>query len=83
MFGVDPTRLTLGVGIFAFEPAVLGCYRKRVRQVDGSKLHKLIERMRSNGIRVGEPELERVPAGFDAEAAPGDLLQRKGLIPAR
>lgn len=79
MFGVDPTRLTLGVGIFAFEPAVLDAYRKRAQQADGSKLHKLIERMRSSGIRVGEPELKRVPAGFDADSAPGDLLQRKGL----
>ena len=79
MFGVDPARLTLGVGIFAFEPPVLDIYRNRVRQADGSRLHKLIERMRSTGIRVDAPDLKRVPAGFDADAAPGDLLHRKGL----
>lgn len=79
MFGVDPIRLTLGVGIFAFEPTVLDTYRRRVQQIDGAELQKIIERLRSTGVRVGEPELKRVPAGFDADTAPGDLLQRKGI----
>lgn len=79
MFGVDPTRLTLGVGNFAFTPAALGLYRERVQQADGAVLHKLVDHMRSTGIRVDPPELKRLPAGLDSSAAPGDLLQRKGL----
>ena len=79
MFGVEPDRLSLGVGVFAFEADQLEHYRDRVRGPDGTALDALLQDLRRTGIRIADPELKRPPRDRDPASAPGDLLLRKGL----
>lgn len=78
-FGLDPDRLVIGAGIFAFDKADLETYRDRVAGPDGTKLAALLGRLTKKGIRMEDPELKRVPRGFDADHRHADLLRRKGL----
>ncbi len=78
-FGLEPDKLILGAGIFGFEKSALLDYRQRVVGADGHALHKQLERMRKAGMRTREPELKRVPSGFDPDLPQADLLRHKGL----
>ena len=78
-FGLEPDKLVLGAGIFGFEKGVIDRYRKRVAGPDGKALAKQLEKMRKAGIRIREPELKRVPSGFDADLPHAELLRHKGL----
>lgn len=78
-FGLEPGKLGLGTGIFAFEKAGLALYRDRVAGPDGDDLSKLLAGLDRDGIRFNEPELKRGPPGFDPDHANSDLLRRKGL----
>lgn len=79
MVGVDPQRVAIGVGCFAFDKPGLEAFRHAVDGKDGARLSKLIARLRDDGVRVGEPELKRVPAPFAGDHPRGNLLRRKGL----
>lgn len=79
MFGVDPGKCSIGVGTFAFDKSTLESYRTRVAGNDGAKLKKLLARLERGGVRVSEPELKRVPRGYDDQLPAKDLLRRKGL----
>ena len=76
-FGLDPDRLSLGVGAFDFGPADLERYRKAVADdVEGGELAGLLARL---DARQDEPDLKRVPAPFPGDHPRGELLRRKGL----
>ena len=79
LFGLEPGRVVLGVGVMAFEKAALETYRRRVEGPQGAALLAVLHRLRGAGIRICEPELKRVPRGFDPDHAHADLLRRKGL----
>lgn len=79
LFGLEPGRLVLGVGVMAFEKAALETFRHRVTGPQGAALSAVLDRLRGTGIRIGAPELKRVPRGFDPDHAHADLLRRKGL----
>jgi len=78
-FGLDPDELTLGTGAFGFEKPGLETYRNCVLGPEGEKLDALLDGLLRDGMRQGEPELKRVPAGFPPDHARGRLLRRKGL----
>lgn len=78
-FGLDRTKLTVGAGLFAFDKTELETYRNRVAAEDRTQLAEILETLLQKGFRVPEPELKRVPAGFDKDHARSDLLRRKGL----
>ncbi len=78
-FGLEPDKLVLGAGIFAFEKTALLTYRQRVAGTAGKALVKQIDKMRKAGMRIREPELKRIPSGFDAELPQAELLRHKGL----
>lgn len=79
LFGLEPDRVVLGVGIMAFEKDALEAFRQRVDGAAGAALSAELDRLRGAGIRIGDPELKRVPRGFDPDHAQADLLRRKGL----
>jgi len=79
MFGVDPQRVAIGVGCFAFDKPGLEAFRHAVDGKEGARLSKLLVRLREDGVRIGEPELKRVPAPFAGDHPHSDLLRRKGL----
>lgn len=79
-FGLDSTKLSLGVGTFSFSAQQLEHYRTRVAGQDGNNLaHILHEIEISHGFRLSDPELKRVPRQFDPDHAHATLLRRKGL----
>lgn len=78
-FGLAPDRLTVGAGIFAFDKPALEAYRQRVDGKDGAALAALLETLEQDGVRTGDIELKRVPAGYAQDHARADLLRRKGL----
>jgi len=78
-FGLDPEKLTLGTGVFAFDKADLKGFRARLLGDEGVELSRLIQDLKSGGIRFGEPDLQRVPSGYAKDHPQADLLRHKGL----
>lgn len=78
-FGLDPERLALGAGIFGFDKRMLETYRQRVAGSGGKDLAQLLGRLERDGVRVSEPELKRIPPGYDKGHEYGENLRRKSL----
>lgn len=78
-FGLDTTSLSLGVGIFGFNPEELDAFRKRVASKDGETFAKALKKMAAAGSRIGEPALKRVPSGYPKDHPNEALLRHKGL----
>ncbi len=78
-FGLEPDKLVLGSGVFAFEKTAINTYRHRVAGAEGETLARQLDKMRKAGIRIRDPELKRIPSGFDADLPQADLLRHKGL----
>lgn len=78
-FGLDTTSLSLGVGIFGFNPEELDAFRKRVASKDGEKVASTLKKMATAGARIGEPALKRVPSGYPKDHPNEALLRYKGL----
>lgn len=78
-WGLGQERLSLGCGVFGFGKAELDRFRDRAAGGEGAALAKMLSRMQNVGLRVSEPELKRVPPGYDKDHPHGDLLRRKGL----
>ncbi len=79
MFGLDPDGLTLGAGIFAFAPPRLDGWRALVTGPRGARVAALLDRLRTEQVRVSDPELKRVPAPYPADHPQAALLRHKGL----
>lgn len=80
-FSLEPDKVIVGAGSMEFPKATLENYRAAV---DGEKtgvaLLKLLARFKpSEGYRVDEPELKRIPTGFPPDHPRESLLRRKGL----
>jgi uncharacterized protein (TIGR02453 family) len=79
MFGIEPDRLTLGAGIFTFAAAQLEAWRSRVAACEGEEIARMLDGLEAAGVRIGEPELKRVPAPYPSDHPHASLLRRKGL----
>jgi uncharacterized protein (TIGR02453 family) len=78
---VAPGHWGFGAGHWAFEPAQLEAYRKAVTSRDGAKsLTAALARAAAVGCVADEPQLARVPKGFDAEEPVATMLRRKGVV---
>ncbi|MEM7321192.1 MAG: TIGR02453 family protein [Pseudomonadota bacterium] len=78
-FGIAPDYVSVGGGVMGFEKTALTNWRNAVDGPSGAKLEDLLGGLVAGGMRVGEPDLKRVPAPFDKEHPQGDLLRRKSL----
>lgn len=78
-FALEPGKLIFGAGTFAFDKPVLERFRRAVGDGRGGELAALLQALGKEGHRLSEPELKRVPRGFDPDMAHADLLRRKGL----
>ncbi len=78
-FGLDPDKLTLGTGVFAFDKERLDAFRTRVLGADGARLVALMHDLERQDIRLGKPDLKRVPSGYPKDHASADLLRYKGF----
>jgi len=81
-FGLEPRKLTLGIGNFGFPKGVLDAYRQAVdNKTSGRKLETLLRNYpESKGFHLQTPELKRVPAGYEKDHPRAELLRRKGLV---
>lgn len=77
---IEPRTAVLGGGSFAFDKALLAAYRDAVSSDgEGSRIAALVDALVAQGYRLNEPELKRVPSGFDKDHPRASLLRRKGL----
>ncbi len=78
-FGLGLEKLSLGCGVFSFDPATLEQFRARVTGPDGDKIAGVLADLWDAGMRLHEPELKRVPNGYPKDHPHADLLRHKGL----
>ena len=78
-FGLSPTGLAMGCGVFQYEKAHLDRFRQAMSGAKGADLIALSRELDASGIRIGDPDLKRVPNGFDKYHRNGDALRRKGF----
>ena len=80
-FGLETDRLFCGCGYFTFSPELLVDYRETVaHSTHGKSLQTLIDSLTGCGFSLHEPELKRIPPGFDKDHPQAELLKRKGLV---
>ncbi|MEL6103816.1 MAG: DUF2461 domain-containing protein [Pseudomonadota bacterium] len=78
-FGLSPKKLSLGCGVFQYDKEALVAFRSAMAGPRGAELIQLTTDFRAAGFRVGEPELKRVPSGFNKDHPHGEALRRKGF----
>lgn len=80
-FVLSPEGVGYGAGQWGIEPSALGVIRNRmVDESDGAVLIDALDRAEQVGCRMGEPDLARLPKGFDAEGRRAVLLRHKGFV---
>lgn len=79
-FVLNPKGVGYGAGQFGLEPAALAALRHRIVGPDGDVLIAALEDAETVGCRMGEPDLARLPKGFEAEGQRAQLLRYKGIV---
>lgn len=78
--GIAPDQFGTGCGAMQFDGQSLIDFRHRLAGSDGDKAQQIIDTLGKKDITVCEPELKRVPSGFDKEHPNGELLRRKSFV---
>ncbi len=78
-FGLEPDNLSLGFGVFEFPKARLETVRQQLNGPLGARMMELTTTLEAAGLRIPEPALKRVPAGFEKDHPHSDALRRKGI----
>ena len=79
-FSLDTVGITYGAGSMLLDKQPLAQYRAAVDdRGQGAKVARMLKTLEKQGFRISEPELKRVPRGFDPEGSHVDLLRRKSL----
>lgn len=79
-FGLAPETLSLGCGVFRYEKEALAAFRTAMAGSKGAELIQLTTEMRKDGFRIEEPELKRVPSGFNKDHPHEEALRRKAYV---
>ncbi len=77
---LTPTGVGYGGGHFGIEPGRLAELRARIAGPDGAGLVEALEQAGTAGCTMGEPDLVRVPKGFEAEGRRAELLRYKSFV---
>lgn len=80
MVGLQTDHLVVGFGVFTFEHEALDHWRETVAGPQGEVLQELNGKAVSDGLRISEPELKRIPLAWEADHPQGELLRRKGIV---
>ncbi|WP_424939177.1 TIGR02453 family protein [Aliiroseovarius sp. S253] len=80
MVGLQTDHLVVGFGVFAFERETLDHWRETVAGPQGEILQGLHAQAISDGLRISEPDLKRIPLAWEADHPQGELLRRKGIV---
>ncbi len=78
-FALETDRLVFGAGVFGFEKSALEVFRARVVGKDGVKLADILQSLVADGLRLGKPDLKRVPPGYPKDHPRANLLKQKSL----
>ncbi len=78
-FSLEQDHLVLGSGVFGYEKSELIRFRERIAGPEGVELQAILHACQQQGMRISEPDLKRVPAGYDSDHPRADLLRHKGL----
>ena len=79
---VDHKGIILGAGNMQFDKTLMQSYRDRIADASAYKaLLSLVKKIdKKQTLRIEEPELKKVPAGYEASSdEQGEFLRRKGL----
>lgn len=79
MFGLEPGSLVLGAGVMGFSPDGLSRWRDAIDGTGGAAIADILTRLETEGARLGEIELKRVPAPYVSDHPRAALLRRKSL----
>lgn len=80
-FVVAHDHFGLGAGHWAFQPTQLEAYRKAVTTPeDADELLAALKAAAKIGCVPDEPQLARVPRGYQAEEPVATMLRRKGMV---
>lgn len=72
-FGVSPDYVRIGWGWMGWTPAQIATWR------DAVTLTKIPQRIDAVGAELSEPQLKRIPSGFDKDHPHAEHLRRKSL----
>lgn len=78
-FGIGLDYISIGAGLMGFEKDTLTQWRLAIDGPHGPEFAETIEQLKSNGFRIADPELKRVPSPYDKDHPRGELLKRKSL----
>ena len=76
--GIDTKSVSVGAGVFEFNPEQLQAFRA-IASESGPAIWDDLMQLVSSGARLSEPELKRVPSGYPADQSFGGVFRRKGL----
>ena len=78
---LGPDGVGYGAGQFGFQPAGLKVIRDRIAdKADGDALIEALEQAEVVGCTMGEPDLVRLPKGYQAEGRRAELLRHKSIV---
>ena len=77
---LNPDGVGYGAGQFGLEPAALKAIRGRIAGAEGDALIAALEAADKVRCHMGEPELARLPKGFEAEGRRAELLRHKAIV---
>lgn len=79
-FHLEPGRLMLGCGLYAFSKEMLVQYREDVAgSGHGPALARIVEKLKKAGYGIGMEHYKRVPRGYKPDHPRADLLRYSGL----
>ncbi len=74
-------EILVATGIRSFKDELLKNYREYIKVEKNAKaLHNILEELRQKGVIIPNPELKRVPLGFDKNSEYEYLARYKGLL---
>jgi len=78
---LNPRGVGYGTGLYGLSPERLARYRDMVLDpVERLALVEALDGARAAGCTLGEPDLKRLPKGYEAEGRAAELLRYKSLV---
>lgn len=78
---LHPKGVGYGAGLYGLDPPALARLRDRiVAPLDGDALIGALDVAAEVGARIGEPDLARLPRGYEAEGRRAELLRHKAIV---
>lgn len=77
---IEPKTIRVGMGLFEFSKPLLDAYRNYlVDEKTGAKFARIIANLEKKGFNLKEPELKKVPRGFDPDHPNAEFFRHKSI----